>query len=86
MRRKPAKPADEAEDTDAAYEAELHELEKYRDLDLAPLEPVMQCDNIAGDLITHGTPVKARDVQISVRRGECGFLGCRFGVNRIGRG
>jgi hypothetical protein len=35
-------------------------------MDLAPLEPVMQ-NKAAGDLITHGTPVKARDADIFTR-------------------
>lgn len=44
-------------------EEALVDLEQYRTMDLAPLEPIMQ-SSTAGDLITHGTPIKARDVDI----------------------
>ncbi|KAF5844287.1 hypothetical protein GGP41_002808 [Bipolaris sorokiniana] len=44
-------------------EAALADLEQYRAMDLAPLDPIMQ-SSTAGDLITHGTPIKVRDVDI----------------------
>ncbi|XP_014554744.1 hypothetical protein COCVIDRAFT_28181 [Bipolaris victoriae FI3] len=44
-------------------EEALVDLEQYRTMDLAPLEPIMQ-SSTAGDLITHGTPIKVRDVDI----------------------
>jgi hypothetical protein len=40
-------------------DADDEDLDQYRDMDLAPMEPVME-SNTAGDLITFGTPVKAR--------------------------
>ncbi|KAF2028134.1 hypothetical protein EK21DRAFT_114189 [Setomelanomma holmii] len=39
---------------------EDEDLEKYREVDLAPMEPVMESAT-AGDLITLGTPPKSRD-------------------------
>lgn len=51
------------EDTEAEELAALEELEKYREMDLAPLEPIME-NKTAGDLIFHGTPVKVQDAQI----------------------
>lgn len=37
---------------------EEDDLEKYREIDLAPMEPIMESKN-AGDLITFGTPVRS---------------------------
>jgi hypothetical protein len=54
-RRKAALPEEIAE---LVRESEEEDLDKYRDVDLAPMEPVMESDT-AGDLITFGTPVKA---------------------------
>jgi hypothetical protein len=54
-RRKAALPEEIAE---LVRDAEEEDLDKYRDVDLAPMEPVMESDT-AGDLITFGTPVKA---------------------------
>ena len=48
-----------------AWEANDEEdLEKYRDMDLAPMEPVMESD-AAGDLITFGTLVKSDITTVS---------------------
>jgi hypothetical protein len=55
-RRKAALPEEIAE---LVRESEEEDLDKYRDIDLAPMEPVMESDT-AGDLITFGTPMKAR--------------------------
>jgi hypothetical protein len=55
-RRKAALPEEIAE---LVRDAEEEDLDKYRDMDLAPMEPVMESDT-AGDLITFGTPMKAR--------------------------
>jgi hypothetical protein len=55
-RRKAALPEEIAE---LVRNAEDEDLDKYRDVDLAPMEPVMECDT-AGDLITFGTPAKAK--------------------------
>jgi hypothetical protein len=55
-RRKASLPEEIAE---LIRDAEEDDLDKYRDIDLAPMEPVMESDT-AGDLITFGTPVKAR--------------------------
>lgn len=51
------------EETEAEEEAALKELEKYREMDLAPLEPIMK-SKTAGDVIMHGTPVKAQNTEI----------------------
>ncbi|KAF1830640.1 hypothetical protein BDW02DRAFT_92188 [Decorospora gaudefroyi] len=48
------------EEEEAKEDAELENLEQYRDMDLAPMEPVMESVS-AGDLITCGTPAKAND-------------------------
>jgi hypothetical protein len=45
----------------------LAELDKFRDMDLAPIETVMDGGS-AGDLITYGTPVKAKDEELFLRR------------------
>jgi hypothetical protein len=42
---------------EADDEEEEEDLDKYREMDLAPLDPVMKSEN-AGDLITLGTPSK----------------------------
>lgn len=52
-RRNASLPEEIAELTKEAKEEE--DLDKYRDMDLAPMEPVMESNN-AGDLITFGTP------------------------------
>jgi hypothetical protein len=41
------------------------DLDKYRKMDLAPMEPVME-SNTAGDLITFGTPVKSNISSLAV--------------------
>jgi hypothetical protein len=48
------------EAAEAAEQRELAELDQFRDLDLAPIETVME-GGAAGDLIVCGTPVKTRD-------------------------
>ncbi|EUC44259.1 hypothetical protein COCMIDRAFT_98724 [Bipolaris oryzae ATCC 44560] len=51
------------EEEEGEEEEEEEDLEQYRTMDLAPLEPIMQSSS-AGDLITYGTPIKVRDVDI----------------------
>jgi hypothetical protein len=41
------------------FDEGIEDMEQYRDMDLAPLDPVME-DGIAGDLIILGTPTKPR--------------------------
>jgi hypothetical protein len=48
------------EEQEAEEEKELEGLEKYRESDLAPEEPVMESTS-AGDLIMCGTPVRTND-------------------------
>jgi hypothetical protein len=48
------------EEEEAAEQKELAELDRFRDMDLKPIETVME-GGTAGDLIMCGTPVKARD-------------------------
>ncbi|KAI4953530.1 hypothetical protein J4E91_002377 [Alternaria rosae] len=48
------------DEEEAAEQRELAELHQFRDMDLAPIETVMQ-GGPAGDLIICGTPAKARD-------------------------
>jgi hypothetical protein len=48
------------EEQEAEEEKELEGLEKFRELDLAPEEPVMESTS-AGDLITCGTPMRTKD-------------------------
>lgn len=48
------------DEEEAAEQRELAELHRFRDMDLAPIETVMQ-GGPAGDLIICGTPAKARD-------------------------
>lgn len=48
------------EEAEAAEQRELAELDRFREMDLAPIDTVMEGGS-AGDLIVCGTPVKARD-------------------------
>jgi hypothetical protein len=48
------------EEEEAAERRELVELGRFRDMDLAPIETVME-GGPAGDLIMCGIPLKARD-------------------------
>ena len=48
------------EEEEAAEQRELINLDRFRDMDLAPIETVME-GGPAGDLIMCGTPVRARD-------------------------
>ncbi|KAL1795226.1 hypothetical protein ACET3X_007042 [Alternaria dauci] len=51
------------EEEEAAEQRALAELDQFRDMDLAPTEKVMG-GGPAGDLITFGTPVKAKDEEL----------------------
>lgn len=53
------------EEQEAKEEEGLKELEKFREIDLAPIEPVME-GGVAGDLVLSGTPVRARGLGIEV--------------------
>lgn len=55
------------EKEEVAEQRALAELDKFRDMDLAPIETVMD-GGPAGDLITYGTPVKAKDEELFLRR------------------
>lgn len=57
-RRNASLPEEIAELAREAHEEEEEDLEKYREMDLAPMEPVMEND-FGADLITLGTPVKS---------------------------
>ncbi|KAL5113767.1 hypothetical protein ACEQ8H_008341 [Pleosporales sp. CAS-2024a] len=57
-RRNASLPEEIAEVAREARDEEEEDLEQYREMDLAPLEPVMESQN-AGDLITFGTPVRS---------------------------
>ncbi|KAF1842791.1 uncharacterized protein K460DRAFT_340230 [Cucurbitaria berberidis CBS 394.84] len=62
----------------------LKDLDKYREMDLAPMEPVMESDS-AGDLITLGTPAKARRSQSFTAVGQGPFqLQCMLANERVG--
>jgi len=56
-RRNASLPEEIAELAKEAKEEE--DLEKYREIDLAPMEPIMESKN-AGDLITFGTPARSK--------------------------
>ncbi|KAB2106786.1 hypothetical protein AG0111_0g5544 [Alternaria gaisen] len=62
----------------------LAELDQFRDMDLAPIETVMD-GGPAGDLITYGTPVKAKDEELSLHRATDRYGSELEGCNHIKR-
>ncbi|KAI5377342.1 hypothetical protein CC77DRAFT_1098575 [Alternaria alternata] len=72
------------EKEEVAEQRALAELDKFRDMDLAPIETVMDGGS-AGDLITYGTPVKAKDEELFLRRAPDGSGSELEGWNHIKR-
>jgi hypothetical protein len=72
------------EEEEVAEQRALAELDKFRDMDLAPIETVMD-GGPAGDLITYGTPVKAKDEELFLHRVPDGSGSELEGWNHIKR-